>query len=97
MWELLDKSQQTLFITNRCGIEGDSITYEMIHECEYTLNRTQRDTYIDYVSARVADTAYREVDPDHESAANVYYFHLLRVPLETRAKMLWHVLNGVQP
>jgi len=97
MWDLLDKEQQLTFLINRTGIQGTAINYEMIAEAEYMMNRPQRDTYVDYVSSYVADSAYREVDPEHESAANVFYFHMLRVPLYIRAKMLWHVMNGVQP
>lgn len=97
MWELMDKEEQLKFMINRTGIQGAVINHEMIAEAEYMMNRTQRDKYVDYCSSYVADVAYREVDPDHESAANVFYFHMMRIPLEIRAKMIWHTMSGVQP
>jgi hypothetical protein len=97
MWELMDKEAQLNYMVNRTGIPGTKINHEMIAEAEYMMNRPQRDKYTDYCSSYVADVAYREVDPEHESAANVFYFHMMRIPLEVRAKMIWHTMSGVQP
>lgn len=97
MWDTLSASEKLEFLQHQSGLDHATYTHEMISPIEFELNEKQRDIYVDYCSAYAADVAYRRVDPEHERAASVYYFTLMRIPLEIRAKMLWHVLTGNQP
>lgn len=97
MWTLLSREEQLYFIRSFSGVNAEELTLDIIHICETRLSEQQRQRYVHYSSGEIAAITYRVVDPSSAAAADYYYFNLLNMSVETKAKMLWHAVNGVQP
>lgn len=97
MWILLTEEEQIYFIRNFSGQNAEEITLDVIHACEVRLSEKQRARYVDYVSGEIAAVTYQRIDPSSEAASEHYYFNLINMSAELKAKMIWHSVNGIQP
>lgn len=97
MWNLLSEDEKIYFIRNYSGQNAEEITLELVYACEQRLSEKQRTRYVDYISGEIAAITYQRVDPSSEAATTLYYFNLINMSAELKAKMIWHAVNGVQP
>lgn len=97
MWNLLTEEEKIYFIRGFSGSNAEEITLEVVHSCELRLSEKQRAHYVDYISGEIAAITYQRVDPSSEMATNLYYFNMLNMSADLKAKMIWHAVNGVQP
>lgn len=97
MWIEFSTQQQIDYISAKSSMVIDELTFDAILTCEKRLSAKQRSLYVDYVSAEAARITYAKVDPSSEAATDEFYFTVITFPLETRARLLWHAFEGVQP
>lgn len=97
MWDIKTLQEQLDFLCKLSGISSDEIDHRLIHECEERLNHEQRTAYVDYISGIAADLTYRRMHPDSPDASTLFYFTMMRIPRNIRAKMIWCAVTGNQP
>ena len=97
MWILMSEEERVYFIRDFSGQNADEITLDIVRVCEQRLSEKQRARYVDYVSGEIAAITYQRIDPSSEAASSAYYFNLLSMPAEMKAKMIWHAVKGEQP
>lgn len=97
MWDTLSDSEKLAFFSAKTGRSLMSITLDVVHEVEQTLSQTARDAYVDYTTSECSLITYKVSDPHDPNTANLYYFNMLTLSVDIKAKMLWYALNGLRP
>jgi folate-dependent tRNA-U54 methylase TrmFO/GidA len=95
MWDSLSSDQKLLYICNAAGAKAssDRIDMDLIYLAEQYLSAPQRERYVDYVSGEVSAQTYHGLTDDQIQATETtqrYYFNLIHVSAEMKAKCLWH-------
>lgn len=96
MWELLSKEDQLAWLSSVSGIQCSTFDFYAIHLVELGLSQENAARYVDYLTGAVSDIAYKKVPPHQDTNGMNYYFTLITIGAEIKAKMLWHVLRGVE-
>ncbi len=97
MWLTMTASQRTAYLNKYASVNYQTLCRELVADVEERLNYQQRTKYADYVSGEVAANVYAQNDPTDPAIASLFYFEAITFDFNDRARLLWHVLESVQP
>lgn len=76
------------------------LSLDLLARCEMRLNQKQRRDYISYVSSHVAAITYNgltDAQIQLPETTDDFYFNVLTLSAEQRAKNIWHVIKNYAP
>lgn len=97
MWESLTEQQQIDFVGRFAGVAVTSLDSNSLFLTETYLSTDQLKKYVDYCTAEVSAMTYATHQHNAPETVFFYYYNMMHLDPRIRAKMLWHVLNGVEP
>lgn len=100
MWEQMSAQQQLLYVCNAAGNKSDRIDMAMVWLMEENMRQEARIRYTDLVSAEASLVTYRglsEAQIQTQDTTQRYYFNLLHMPAEVKARCAWYALENVDP
>lgn len=100
MWEQMSASQQLLYACNAAGNKSDRIDMAMVWLMEENMRQDARARYTDLVSAEASLITYRglsDAQIQTQDTTQRYYFNLLHMPAEVKARCAWHAIENVDP
>ena len=97
MWDSLSDEQRLQFFTRFVGVTVNEINMNVIYQAENFLSPDQIKLYADYCSGEVSTKTYTTHQVNAPDTVYFFYFNMLHLDARSRAKMLWHAVNGVAP
>lgn len=100
MWEQMSPAQQLLYICNVAGNKSDRIDMSMIWIVEENMRQDARVRYTDLLSAEASLITYRglsEAQIQTQDTTQRYYFNLLHMPADVKARCAYNAIENVEP
>jgi hypothetical protein len=100
IWDEMSKVERLDYLSRKFGIGFEAIDSNTCHRCELRLTPEQQKQYTDYVSSEVSAITYEGMTPaeiSSPSVADKYYWNMLSLSPDIRAKFLWHTVEGYAP
>lgn len=100
MWEQMSGQQQLLYVCNAANSTSDRIDATMVWLMEENMRQDERVRYVDLLSAEASLITYRglsEAQVQTQDTTQRYYFNLIHMPAEVKARCAWYALENVDP
>lgn len=98
MWEQMSEAQRLLYVCNAANSKSDRIDAQMVWLMEENMRQDARVRYTDLVSGEASLVTYRglsEAQIQTQDTTQRYYFNLLHMPPEVKARCAWHAIEHV--